>query len=210
MRRGLFISVEGIDGAGKSTHVPFIADYLRENGLTVVTTREPGGTPMGEQIRELLLHSSQLHQISELLLMFASRQELISQLIIPNLESSVCVVSDRFIDASIAYQAVGRDIGIKVVKQLAKLLQPNLTTDLTLIFDVSIDTAIRRLNRSRNKDRIENETQVFFSKVQQAYRDIASNEPERVKLISTEREVHLTRDEIQSHLDNLIAKHYAN
>jgi len=209
MKRGLFISVEGIDGAGKSTHVPFIADYLRKQGLDVVTTREPGGTESGEQIREVLLRSKELHQISELLLMFASRQELIHQLIIPNLTQGTCVVSDRFIDASFAYQAVGRDLGIDKVQQLASLLVPQITTNLTLLFDVPIEVAMNRLNRSRDKDRIEQETQVFFTRVKQAYQNISQREPQRVKLISTDRDIELTRKEICTHLDNLLHAHYA-
>ena len=110
--RGLFISVEGIDGAGKSTHVDFISRYLKDKGYEVVTTREPGGTVLGEKIRDLLLHNDEeIHRITELLLMFASRQQLIAELIEPNLAKGVCVIADRFIDASIAYQAYGRGIG---------------------------------------------------------------------------------------------------
>ncbi|MFO0318814.1 MAG: dTMP kinase, partial [Neisseriaceae bacterium] len=126
--RGKFISLEGIDGVGKSTHMTFIADYLRGCGKKVVTTREPGGTEFGEKFRDLLLHSRGMHRITELLLLFASRQELIHNLVLPNLEKGVWIVSDRFIDASIAYQGVGRGIGVETVKQLANILEPKLIT----------------------------------------------------------------------------------
>jgi dTMP kinase len=115
MKRGTFISVEGIDGAGKSTHVEFIRDYIKAHGKEVIITREPGGTVLGEKIRELLLTSEHMHHNTELLLYFASRQELIRQVIVPNLDAGVWVIADRFVDASIAYQGGGRELGIEKI-----------------------------------------------------------------------------------------------
>lgn len=205
MKRGLFISVEGIDGAGKSTHLEFIADYLSKHGKNSIITREPGGTILGEKIRDLLLHNqAPIHRISELCLMFASRQELISSVIEPNLVQGICVLSDRFVDASIAYQAYGREIGIAKVRSIAKLLEPQLIPNLTFVFDVPLNVAIRRVTQHKAPDRIEQEDLSFFAKVQQGYRDLVKNEPQRVKLIDTAREITLTREQIGQHLDHLL------
>ncbi len=209
--RGFFISVEGIDGAGKSTHVDFISRYLKDKGYEVVTTREPGGTVLGEKIRDLLLHNGQeIHRITELLLMFASRQQLIAELIEPNLAKGVCVIADRFIDASIAYQAYGRGIGREKLDKIISLLEPNYTTDLTFLFDLPLDLAFTRLNKSRQKDRIEQETSSFFANVQNAYQMIAKNEPDRVKVITTNQLKEKTRILLASYLDQLIKKRTAN
>ncbi len=205
--RGLFISVEGIDGAGKSTHVNFISNYLKDKGYEVVTTREPGGTVLGEKIRDLLLHhNEEIHRITELLLMFASRQQLIAQLIEPNLVKGVCVIADRFIDASIAYQAYGRGIGRDKLDKVISLLEPNYTTDLTFLFDIPLNLAFTRLNKNRQKDRIEQETVDFFADVQNAYQMIAKNEPDRVKVITTNQVKEKTRVLLASYLDQLIKK----
>lgn len=203
----MFISVEGIDGAGKSTHLSFIADYLRKCGKEVVVTREPGGTINGERIRELLLHKHDgMHRVTELLLMFASRQELIHNLILPNLDKGVWVISDRFIDASVAYQGVGRAIGVDVVNQVANILEPKIKTDLTLLFDISLEVAVGRITNSRDKDRIESAPKEFFANVQNAYHDILKNEPDRVKLITTDQSINKTQQTIMNHLNNLINK----
>lgn len=206
MKRGLFISVEGIDGAGKSTHVDFIRQYLVENGLKVIVTREPGGTIIGEKIRELLLNSEQMHHNTELLLYFASRQEIIRQVIMPNLEAGVCVLADRFVDASIAYQGGGRQLGVDKIKQVYGLLEPTLTTDATFLFDVPLDLAMERLSRGRELDRIELESQEFFTRVQDTYHQLAAAEPERIKTIMTNQPINVTREALIHHLDILLAK----
>ncbi|MCC2626217.1 MAG: dTMP kinase [Burkholderiales bacterium] len=206
MNKGLFISVEGIDGAGKSTHVNLIREYLESKGKTVVVTREPGGTELGEQIRNLLLHSHNMHHNTELLLMFASRQELIDKVIRPNLEQGVCVIADRFVDASLAYQGAGRGIGMDKVYQVMNWLEPVLKTDLTFLFNVPLSVAFERVGKNRNKDRIEKESIDFFTKVQNAYLDIASKEPGRMKVIRTNRPKHESREEIIRHLDGLLKK----
>ena len=177
MKRGLFISVEGIDGAGKSTHVEFIREYLQNKGLEVIVTREPGGTVVGEKIRELLLTSEHMHHNTELLLYFASRQEIIRQVIVPNLEAGVCVIADRFVDASIAYQGGGRELGVDKIKLVYGLLEPTLTTDMTFLFDVPLSLAMDRLSRGRELDRIELESREFFARVQNTYHQLAADEP---------------------------------
>lgn len=205
MTRGLFISVEGIDGAGKSTHLKFIADYLAKHAKQVIITREPGGTDFGEKIRELLLHNhSPIHPVTELCLMFASRQELVNQVIAPNLAKGVCVLTDRFIDASIAYQGYGRNMGTAKVNSVAALLEPQLTPDLTLVFDVPLDIALERVTNHKAPDRIEAENANFFAAVQQGYYALATENPQRVKLINTQEEITATRKQISAYLDELL------
>lgn len=207
MKRGLFISVEGIDGAGKSTHIPYIKSYLESKGYKVIVTREPGGTELGDKIRKLLLHEN-MHEVTELLLMFASRQELISQIIEPNLALGNCIISDRFVDSSFAYQGYGRDIGFDRIFQLKNLLSPAINTNLTLVFDVSIATAKLRLNSTRgNSDRIESENDEFFSKVRNAYLDMAKLEPQRIKVVNAEQTINEIQFDIQKNLDELTARH---
>jgi dTMP kinase len=206
MKRGLFISVEGIDGAGKSSHVEFIRDYLLGIGHEVIITREPGGTVIGEKIRDLLLTSEHMHCTTELLLYFASRQEIIRQVIVPNLESGVCVIADRFVDASIAYQGGGRKLGIDKVKLIYSLLEPRLTTDITFLFDVPLDLALDRLSRGRELDRIELESKEFFERVQKAYHELAKEEPDRIKVIMTNRAFHETRESLRRELDQLFKR----
>lgn len=207
-KKGLFISIEGVDGAGKSTHVNFIRDYLEQNGLTVILTREPGGTKLGEKIRDLLLHNLEpIHRISELLLMFASRQQLIEEIIVPNLAKGFCVLADRFVDASIAYQGGGRGLGSAKVKQIINLLEPQLKTDLTLLFDVPLKVAAKRVASVKHRDRIEQEEESFFIRVQDTYHQIVKEEPGRVKLISTAGSIEDTQAEIIKYLSNLLKYH---
>lgn len=202
--RGVFISVEGIDGAGKSTHLNFIQDFLKHNGHEVILTREPGGTNLGEKIRELLLNSEEMDSNTELLLMFASRQELISKIILPNLKRGVCVIADRFIDASIAYQGEGRGLGVEQVLKVANLLVPRLETDLTFLFQVPIEVAASRLAKNDKKDRIEKESSEFFTRVDNAYRVLAANHPERIKTISTKNSKEETQKQIAVYLKHLL------
>jgi dTMP kinase len=206
MKRGLFISVEGIDGAGKSTHVEFIREYLQNKGLEVIVTREPGGTVVGEKIRELLLTSEHMHHNTELLLYFASRQEIIRQVIVPNLEAGVCVIADRFVDASIAYQGGGRELGVDKIKLVYGLLEPTLTTDMTFLFDVPLSLAMDRLSRGRELDRIELESREFFARVQNTYHQLAADEPQRIKKIMTNHPIAHTREQLVRHLEHLLAK----
>jgi dTMP kinase len=205
-QRGLFISVEGIDGAGKSTHVEFIREYLQNKGLEVIVTREPGGTVVGEKIRELLLTSEHMHHNTELLLYFASRQEIIRQVIVPNLEAGVCVIADRFVDASIAYQGGGRELGVDKIKLVYGLLEPTLTTNMTFLFDVPLSLAMDRLSRGRELDRIELESREFFARVQNTYHQLAADEPQRIKKIMTNHPIAHTREQLVRHLEHLLAK----
>lgn len=208
--RGLFISLEGIDGAGKSTHVNFMREYLEDKGFSVILAREPGGTLLGEKVRNLLLHENgDIHRVTELCLLFASRQELISKVIEPNLAKGVCVIADRFIDASIAYQGYGRKIGVDKLAKIIALLEPQLTTDLTLLFDLPLEVALSRVAKNKNKDRIEREDAEFFASVQDGYRQIAAENAQRVKIIQTNQKIDTVRVLIVHHLEELLERYSA-
>ena len=183
MARGRFISFEGIDGAGKSTQHAWLVDHLRRQGRSVVATREPGGTPLGEKLRALLL-AEPMHLETEALLMFAARREHIAQVIEPALARGEWVVCDRFVDASFAYQGGGRGLAWKKLEDLAQWVLGDLQPDLTLIFDAPVEIAQQRLHAATpNPDRFEQEQSAFFDRVRAAYLRIAQENPDRVRLI---------------------------
>lgn len=205
MQKALFISVEGIDGAGKSSHLSFIQEQLEAKGYSVIQTREPGGTTVGEKIRELLLYTDvEITRMTELYLLFASRQEVIKNIIKPNLDRGVCVLIDRFTDSSIAYQGYGRGIEINKIEQIISLLEPALKPDLTFLFDVDLEVARKRLEKNAKADRMEKESQEFFARVRSGFHEIARKEPDRVKVINTIQDKADTRNEIKQHLEALI------
>ena len=192
--RGRFISFEGIDGAGKSTQHAWLVDYLRRQGKTVVATREPGGTPLGEKLRALLL-ADPMHLETEALLMFAARREHVAQVIEPALARGEWVVCDRFVDASFAYQGGGRGLDWAKLEQLSKWVLGELQPDLTLIFDAPVEIAQKRLHAATAKpDRFEQEQAAFFERVRAAYLRIASENPQRVRLIdATQTPEHINK-----------------
>lgn len=183
MPRGRFISFEGIDGAGKSTQHAWMVDYLRRQGRSVVATREPGGTPLGEKLRALLL-AEPMHLETEALLMFAARREHIVQVIEPALVRGDWVICDRFVDASFAYQGGGRGLDWTKLEVLANWVLGNLQPDLTLIFDAPVAIAQQRLHAATSQpDRFEQEQSEFFERVRAAYLRIAHENSARVRLI---------------------------
>ena len=185
---GKFITLEGVDGAGKSTHVGFVADWLRQQGREVVVTREPGGTPLGENLRELLLHRD-MDADTELLLMFAARQEHLAALIWPALARGAWVVSDRFTDASYAYQCGGRGIDTTRIAALETWVQRGFQPDLTLLFDVPPEVAEARRSAARTADRFEREADNFFNRVRSAYLDRAQAEPARIRVLDARHSI---------------------
>lgn len=199
---GKFITLEGVDGAGKSTHLGFIADWLRERGLEVVVTREPGGTPLGETLRELLLHRD-MDADTELLLMFAARQAHLAECIEPALARGAWVVSDRFTDASYAYQCGGRGIPVERVAALEAWVQRGFAPDLTLLFDVTPDVAEARRSAARAADRFEREADSFFDRVRQAYLDRARAEPRRMRVLDAGKSIATLQAEIAGLLGGL-------
>ena len=201
MTRGRFISLEGIDGAGKSTQHAWLVEYLRGQGHGVVATREPGGTPLGEKLRALLL-ADPMHLETEALLMFAARREHIAQVIEPALARGDWVICDRFVDASFAYQGGGRGLSWKKLEELAAWVLGDLQPDLTLMFDAPVAIAQRRLHAATSQpDRFEQEHADFFERVRDAYLRIATENPERVRLIDATQ----TPDAINKALEDIVA-----
>ncbi|MEW6514640.1 MAG: dTMP kinase [Pseudomonadota bacterium] len=199
--RGKFITLEGVDGAGKSTHLTWLVNHLRSLGHTVVQTREPGGTPLGEKLRELLLHEP-MHLETEALLMFAARREHLEQVIKPAIGRGDWVVCDRFTDASFAYQGGGRGLSIEKLGQLENWVQEGLQPDLTLLFDLPIDIASHRMaGAARQLDRFEQEQADFHERVRAAYLARAAQMPARVKLIDSRQSV----EHIQKQLEELFS-----
>lgn len=201
MAHGKFITLEGIDGAGKSTHLSFIAERLRAMGQQVVVTREPGGTPLGEMLRDLVL-SQKMHIETETLIMFASRREHIEKVIVPALEKGIWVLSDRFTDATFAYQGGGRGIAAERLRTLENWVQNGLQPDLTLLFDVPLEISRERLSSNMSLDRFEQEKQDFFARVRQAYLDRAASYPQRIHVVNSSRSI----AEIQTELGPLLEK----
>ena len=184
MARGKFITFEGIDGAGKSTHLPFVAQYVQAQGHAVIVTREPGGTALGEQLRALLLHQT-MHLETEALLMFAARREHIAQVIEPALARGDWVISDRFTDATFAYQGGGRKLARDKLEALEQWVHPHLQPDLTLLFDVPLEIARARLDASRDLDKFEQEKEDFFAATQAEYQRRAQQFPGRFRVINS-------------------------
>lgn len=203
IRKAKFISFEGIDGAGKSTHIPYVVCQLQTAGLQVVHTREPGGTALGEQLRELLLHQK-MDIETEALLMFAARREHIAKVIAPALERGDWVVTDRFTDASFAYQGGGRKLDITKLEILEKWVHPNLQPDLTLLFDVPLEVARQRLAAARNPDKFEQEQSSFFADTRAGYLRRATQFPNRIRVINSDRPIQVIEAELRDIVHALI------
>lgn len=201
MKPGKFITLEGVDGAGKSTHLDYLAGKIRDRGVELVVTREPGGTPLGEKLRALLLNES-MQPDTELLLMFAARAEHVSALIKPALARGAWVLSDRFADASYAYQCGGRSIAASRLQLLEEWTLAGFRPDLTLLFDVSSDVAESRRAQARAADRFEQEKADFFDRVRAAYLQRARGEPGRIKVLDASHSI----ESIRAELDRIMEK----
>lgn len=193
--QGKFITLEGMDGAGKSTHIPFIQNLLAQAGYSVVSTREPGGTELGEKLREILLHDA-MHVDTETLLMFAARAEHLQQLILPALNAGSWVLSDRFTDATFAYQSGAKGLNAERVLQLESWVQGQLQPDLTLLFDVPVEISVARLAQARTPDKFERESADFFTRIRNAYLSRANQHPERIVVIDSNQAIHLVEQQI--------------
>jgi dTMP kinase len=202
MSRGKFITLEGMDGAGKTTHLEWLRGKLAERGLALTVTREPGGTPLGEALRKLLLDNHDpRHPDTEALLMFAARREHIAQVIEPALAAGHCVLCDRFTDATYAYQAGGSGMAWERVAELEQWVQGALQPDLTLYFDLDPAVGRARARQAREPDRFEREKQVFYERVRAAYLRRAAEHPRRIRVIDASR----TISEVQLELENIIS-----
>lgn len=199
-QRGRFITVEGIDGAGKSTHLPWLKECLERRGKRVWATREPGGTPLGERLRELLLHEP-MTRVGEALLMFAARREHCEREIWPRLENGTWIVCDRFADATYAYQGGGHGVARETIAALERAAMGDFQPDLTLLFDVPVAVARQRLDDGRELDKFESERSEFFDRVRCAYLERARAEPTRIRVVDATR----PRDEVRAELETLIS-----
>jgi dTMP kinase len=207
--RGKFITFEGLDGCGKSTQLNKLADVLRANGIEVVTTREPGGTPIGERVRAVLLDSRTqgLDSMTELALMFASRAQQIAEVILPNVGAGRWVLCDRYTDSSEAYQGGGRQLGSEAILDLHRVVCRGLQPDLTVLMDSDVAASVARARRRNaqakgeaeegpDENRFEQESRAFFARVHEAYDRIAAREPERVFKVDARRKMDVVHHDI--------------
>lgn len=207
-KRGGFISLEGVDGAGKSTHVQWLAEQLEQRGLQVVLTREPGGTALGEQIRQMVLNQA-MHLTTETLLMFAARCEHIATVIEPALAAGKWVVCDRFTDATYAYQGGGRQLGARRIEILEQWVHADLQPDQTWLFDLPLSLARERLANSRHPDRFEQEAEGFFQRTQEAYHLRVTADPNRFYCVDSSRSIAEIRTLLRIQIDKLLGSLHA-
>lgn len=197
---GRFITFEGIDGAGKSTHIEALAQRLRERGAEVVCTREPGGTDLAEQLRELILHRP-MDVLTETLLVFAARRDHVQRVIAPALDRGACVVCDRFTDATFAYQGGGRGFDLGVLSHLERWVHGELQPDLTLWLDLPAETAAQRRAQARAADRFEAEDIAFFERVRAGYAARLAAQPQRFARIDSSLDKAAVRAQIEAELE---------
>lgn len=195
-----FITFEGIDGAGKSTHIAFVSDYIKQRGIELVGSREPGGTPLGEKLREIVLHEK-MHLETEALLVFASRREHLAQVIQPALARGAWVISDRFTDSSFAYQGGGRGMSLAKLEMLEQWVHPELQPDLTLLFDVPLEVARARLDATRELDKFEQEKADFFAATRSEYLRRAAQFPQRFRVIDSTQSIADIQQQLTAILD---------
>ena len=186
--KGKFITFEGVDGAGKSTHIDEVISFLESQNISVKRTREPGGTKLGEKLRELLLHD-EMDPETETLLMFAARRQHIAEIIKPNLDEGIFVVSDRFTDATYAYQYGGKQVAYSKIQTLEAWVHPDLKADLTLLFDLPVEISIDRLKKNRTPDKFEKESEAFFNRLRNVYLDLARQHPNRYRIINANQPI---------------------
>jgi dTMP kinase len=207
MRRGKFITLEGGEGVGKTTNLAFVVERLKSRDIDVVATREPGGTALGETVRSILLNHTQVLPEAELLLIFAARLHHIRETIEPALRNGRWVVSDRFTDASYAYQGAGRGIDASRIEYLENWIQKDLRPDLTFLFDAPVEVGMERARKRSGSDRFEGEGADFFRRVREAYLTLARREPERVRPIDAARPLAEVQEQIAAELDSWVSAH---
>jgi dTMP kinase len=206
--RGVFITFEGSEGCGKSTQVRRLAARLEKLGIDFLVTREPGGTPIGESIRELLQfapHNAAMTPETELLLFAASRAQLVREVIKPTLERGVCVIADRFFDSTTVYQGAARSLGLQVVEQVNAFAVGDCIPDITFVLDVDLATAQVRMKTPRRPDRMEQQPAEFYERVRAAYRELAAREPNRVILIEGAQDA----DKIDNQIWRIVSKRFS-
>ncbi len=206
MYPGKFITIEGTEGVGKSTSLNYIKDVLQQKGIVFITTREPGGTPIAEKIRELLLDKANtaLCDDAELLLMFAARTQHLNELIIPALQSGQWVISDRFTDATYAYQGGGRGLPWEKIAQLEQWVQGDLRPDATILLDIPVEQGMERVRSRGETDRFEEEQMSFFSRIREAYLRLARENPQRYYIIDTRPAIEVVYQQLDRVLKKLV------
>lgn len=206
-KRGLFLTLEGAEGVGKSTNIEFITQYLEQRGIDYVLTREPGGTELAEKIRDLLLavHDESMSELTELLLVFAARAQHLSKVIEPALAAGKWVVCDRFTDATFAYQGAGRGLSIETIDRLQSMVQGSLRPDLTIVLDLDPAIGMERAGNRGELDRFELEQQSFFHKVREAYLSIAEAEPKRCRVIDASKPLEAVKLDLLAALEQGLA-----
>lgn len=202
---GLFITFEGTDGAGKSTQLSLLNDYLKEKGFNVLLVREPGGTNIGEKIRNIILdiENKEIDCMTEALLYASSRAQLVNQIIIPELKKGSVVICDRFVDSSIVYQGIARNIGIDVVKKINNIATGGLIPDITFFLDLPPDKAIERKKEQKELDRLENEKDYFYNKVYDGYKILIEQNSERIKVIDALQSIDTIHKNIVNYLEKI-------
>jgi dTMP kinase len=201
--KGKFITFEGVDGAGKSSHIDEVISFLELKKIAVIRTREPGGTKLGEKLRELLLHD-EMDPETETLLMFAARKQHIAEIIKPALDKGIFVVSDRFTDATYAYQYGGKQVAYSKIEILESWVHPDLKADLTLLFDLPVEISTDRLKKNRTLDKFEKENTSFFNRLRNVYLDLARQHPNRYKIINANQSIELVSQEVIEALKTIL------
>ncbi|MFV8782740.1 dTMP kinase [Microbulbifer sp. SA54] len=204
--RGMFITLEGGEGVGKSTNLKFLIDWLTDRGIDFVQTREPGGTPLAEQLRELLLQKREesVDPTAELMMVFAARAQHLSQVILPALNSGKWVICDRFTDATYAYQGGGRGLDRNLIAQLEQTVQGDLRPDKVLLLDLDPEVGLERAAATGEADRFESEQLEFFHKVRNAYRARASEAPARYAIIDASRPLQQVQQQLREEMEALL------
>lgn len=207
MTQGRFITIEGVEGVGKSTNIALVKSLLEARGYEVLLTREPGGTPTGERIREILLDKNEqaMTAMTELLLVFAARSQHVSQVIMPALAAGQWVISDRFTDSSYAYQGGGRELGIEIVAALEAQVLADFRPDLTIVLDVDIATGLERATREAEADRFESEQASFFQRVRETFLTLA--EADRYRVIDAGQPIEQVQVDLTEVIVEFIGSH---
>ncbi|SNX53851.1 dTMP kinase [Thermoanaerobacterium sp. RBIITD] len=205
MYNGKLITFEGIDGSGKTTQINLLKEYLLKLGYNIIVLREPGGTHVGEKIRDILLdEENKIVPVSEALLYAASRAELVSEIIIPSLKIGKIVILDRFVDSSIVYQGYARGIGIKAVEEINNIAISGLKPDLTIYLDIKPEEALKRINQRHDRDRLEMEDIDFHKKVYEGYKNLILSNPERFAVIDATCDVNVIQKNIINEIKKII------
>lgn len=204
--KGLFISIEGTDGAGKSTQIELLKKYITEKGRDVIVTREPGGTPISEKIREIILdnNNSEMSDITEALLYAASRAQHVNEKIKPALMQGKIIICDRFVDSSIAYQSAARGLSKEVIENINKYAIDGIMPDITLYFDITPEEGIKRKKNMHTLDRIEQEKEDFHRKVYEGYQLLVKMYPERIKRIDASKDIYDVHNQVLKYIDCML------